>query len=260
MTALEVRGLTKQFGGLTAVSAVDLTVPVGAVTSLVGPNGAGKSTLFACICGQQRPTAGEIRWDDRAITAWPSSRVARAGIGRTFQTSRMFPRLSVLDNVMVGAHTLGRTTLAEDVFGGPRHRREERVLRESALAALDVVGLAEETDRPADQLAYGQRRLLEIARALVASPRLLLLDEPAAGMNSSETATLGALMRRLVSSGLGVLLVEHNLKLVLSVSDQMAVLDFGERIFFGSPTDAVRNDRVVEAYLGPGSEVGDATG
>ncbi|MDP1794549.1 MAG: ABC transporter ATP-binding protein [Acidimicrobiales bacterium] len=256
--SLELRAVTKRFGGLVAVSAVDLDVPAGRLTSLVGPNGAGKSTLFGCICGQLKPTGGTITWDGQRISGRSPEKVARTGVARTFQTSRPFPRFSVLDNVLVGAHRLGHSTFVEDVFGGPRRTREERQLIERAMASLDQVGLAHLADRSAEQLAYGQRRLLEIARALVSSPRLLLLDEPAAGLNSSETAGLGVLLRRLTDDGLGVLLVEHNLKLVLSVSDHLAVLDFGELIFFGAPTDAVRDERVVAAYLGHGQEAGDA--
>jgi branched-chain amino acid transport system ATP-binding protein len=260
VTTLQIRSLTKQFGGLRAVSDVDLDVPIGQLTSLVGPNGAGKSTLFACVAGQQRPTAGAVKWDGRTITGRSPERVARLGISRTFQTSRPFPRFSVLENVLVGAHQLGRTTFVEDVFGGPRRRREEDAIRERALATLTRVGLADVAAQRAEQLAYGQRRLLEIARALVSDPRLLLLDEPAAGLNSAETVALGGLLRGLVDEGLGVLLVEHNLKLVLSVSDQMAVLDFGELIFHGSPAEAVHDSRVVAAYLGRKQEAGDAAG
>ena len=258
LNSLQLRSMTKRFGGVLAVSEVDLDVPVGKLTSLVGPNGAGKSTLFSCVCGQQRPTSGSVTWQGSSITGRSPERIARQGIARTFQTSRPFPRFSVLENVLVGAHQLGRSTFVEDVFGGPRRRRDEIQLRDRSLAALTQVGLADVADQSADQLAYGQRRLLEIARAIVSRPRMLMLDEPAAGLNSAETGALGVLLRNLVEQGLGVLLVEHNLNLVLSVSDQLAVLDFGELIFCGAPSDAVRDERVVAAYLGNGQEAGDA--
>lgn len=247
---LELRGVTKSFGGLVAVDDVHLDVPVGELTSLVGPNGAGKSTLFACVGGQSRPTAGAVSWDGRNITGSAPERVARLGIARTFQTSRPIPHFCALDNVLVGADQLGRTTFLEDVFGSRRRRREERLLGERARAALAQLGLAGLAASDAQRLSYGQRRMLEIARALVAEPRLLLLDEPAAGLNSAETHVLGSLLRRLVDDGLGVLLVEHNLRLVMSVSERVAVLDFGVLIANGTPAQVATDDRVIAAYLG----------
>lgn len=249
---LRLDGVTKRFGGLMAVRDVTFDVPVGRLTSLVGPNGAGKSTLFACIGGQHLPTSGEITWSGRNITGWAPEAVARTGIARTFQTSRPIPRFSALENVLVGADGFGTTNIIEDLLGSRRRRREDDSFRQRARDALDRVGLAHVADVNAEQLAYGQRRLLEIARALVGEPRLLLLDEPAAGLNSAEAETLGQLLRELVVDGLGVLLVEHNLRLVLSISDAVAVLDFGELIASGPPGEIVRNQRVIDAYIGGG--------
>lgn len=248
---LEVRGLSKSFGGVHAVSDVDLDVPTGHITSLVGPNGAGKSTLFGLIGGQIRASAGLVRWEGRTISGMAPEQIARLGIARTFQTSRPIAGFSVRDNVLVGAHLLGSSTFLEDVFGSPRRAAEERDLRERATEVLELVGLVELADASINELSYGQRRLLEIARALAAEPRLLMLDEPAAGLNSAETEVLGELLVRLCSQrGMGVLLVEHNLGLVMGVSDHVAVLDFGELIAQGSPQEVAANQRVVEAYLG----------
>lgn len=247
---LETRGLTKRFGGVVAVDGVDLDVVSGQLTSLVGPNGAGKSTTFACIGGQLKPSAGTVRWDGHDVTGLAPERMACLGISRSFQTSRPIPGFTVLENVLVGAHRLGRSTFIEDVFGGPRRAAEERELSDRAMRAIDQVGLSAVADADAEQLAYGQRRLLEIARALVGDPRILLLDEPAAGLNSAETDVLGRLLRRLVDGGLGVLLVEHNLRLVLAVSERVAVLDFGVLIADGPPEEIAEDERVLAAYLG----------
>ena len=253
--AMELRGITRRFGGLIAVDNVDLDVPVGEITGLVGPNGAGKSTTFACVGGQLRPTSGSVHWDGTDITGHPPERIARAGVARTFQTSRPIPGFSVLENVLVGASRLGKSSFLQDVFGGRRRNAEERDLREQSMESLALVGLSEQANDAGTELPYGQRRLLEIARALVAKPTLLMLDEPAAGLNSAETERLGALLGKLADSGIGVLLVEHNLGLVLGVCNRVAVLDFGKLIANGTPDEISKDPEVIAAYLG-----GDSSG
>jgi branched-chain amino acid transport system permease protein len=252
---LEVRGLTRRFGGVVALNQVDLTIPRGAIVGLIGPNGAGKTTLFNVVTGLVAPDAGHLRFAGASLAGLrPNALVAR-GIARTFQSIRLFPRMSVLDNVLVGEHCRLAATVAGTVLRPPAVVAEESRARARACELLAFVGLADQADELARNLPYGDQRRLEIARALATEPRLLLLDEPTAGMNPRETAALteliGLLRREL---GLSVLLIEHDMGVVMGISDRITVLDYGTRIAEGTPAEIRRHPRVIEAYLGAGYE------
>jgi branched-chain amino acid transport system ATP-binding protein len=250
MTLLALRGLTRRYAGLVAVDHVDLDVPAGGVHALIGPNGAGKTTLFNLISGLVAPSAGSVALDGRDITARPADARARLGLARTFQNIRLFGAMTVLENAMVGLHPRLAASLPAIVLHLPRFRREERNALERAREALALVGLQRRADEPAAALSYGEARRLEIARAMAGAPRLLLLDEPAAGLNPAETVALGALIRTIVGTGTTVLLVEHDMKFVMGLSDTVTVLNFGRRIFHGTPGGARTDPAVIEAYLG----------
>ncbi|MCG8478738.1 MAG: ABC transporter ATP-binding protein [Spirochaetales bacterium] len=247
---LRVTGLCKAFGGLVAVHDIDLAVERGTIHAVIGPNGAGKTTFFNALTALIPPDSGEIVFNGRRIDGLATHRIAALGIGRTFQNIRLFPYLSVLENVKVGAHILAHHTLLDAVLRSGRFRREEREIHEFALALLDRVGLADKRDAYARNLPYGEQRKLEISRALASKPSLLLLDEPAAGMNNAETAALDEFIRSLKAEGYTILLIEHDMKLVMSIADRITVIDHGEKISEGVAREVQADERVIEAYLG----------
>ena len=247
---LEVDGLTKRFAGVCAVDGVSFSVGRGRVHAVIGPNGAGKTTLFNLITGFESPTAGEVRFDGRAVTGLPPHRLAALGVGRTFQTPQICADLTALENVMLGAHLgLRRNPVAAMLrLGGIVQR--DRALRDRAAELLAFVGIESSGDVAGRALAYGDLKRLEIARALAAGPRLLCLDEPAAGLNRRETGDLEELIRRIADSKITVMLVEHDMRLVMSLSQHIVVLNYGRKIAEGAPDEVERDGEVVAAYLG----------
>ncbi len=247
---LSVAGLARRFGGVYAVRNVDLTVAPGQTHAVIGPNGAGKSTLFRVIGGQLRASAGSVRFDGAPVDRLAAHRRARLGIAAVFQEARVFRGMTVRENVMTGAHASTGAGPVAAVLRLPRHRREEREIGERATAALAQVWLADWADRPADALPIGQQRALQLARALCARPRLLLLDEPASGLRAAERAALADLIEQLRADGLSIVLVEHDVAFVARLADRVTVLDLGEVIASGTFATVRADPRVAKAYLG----------
>lgn len=247
---LELKAVSRQFGGLSALSGVSLRVPPQRIVGLIGPNGAGKTTLINVISGLDQPTSGQIHFGGLPLHNAPPHRVTRAGIARTYQNIRLFGQMTALQNLLVAQHIIGRAGVLESVVFAPRFLREERRLRERGMALLARFGLADKAHLLAGTLSYGDQRRLEMARALAVNPKLVLLDEPTAGMNPTETAALGEQILRLREEGIAVLVIEHDMALIHQVCDELYVLNFGQIIAYGDPDSIRQNEQVIEAYLG----------
>jgi branched-chain amino acid transport system ATP-binding protein len=250
MALLEVNGLTKRFGGLAAIEDLDFSIQSGELLSIIGPNGAGKTTLFNLLTGFYRPTSGRIIFNGADITGLKPHRITHSGIGRTFQMTHIFQDITVLDNVIIGRASHSRTGLLGSILGTPSSKEEKEKAIEKAKETISFVGLADHQDKTADSLTGEDRKRLSIALALATEPKLLLLDEPAAGVNIEEMGGLMALICRIRKSGITVCLIEHKMRIVMSISDRIIVLSYGRNIADGTPEEVANNEDVIKAYLG----------
>ena len=249
---LEVRDLTQRFGGITALENVSFTVSRGEITGVIGPNGAGKTTLFNIVTGIYAQTSGAVILEGNDISSLPAERLAAKGLVRTFQNIELFGSMTVLENVMLGMHTQSRSGIMACMFKAPWHLREERLIREQAAEWLEFCGIAGLAEQKASNLPFGQGRLLEIARAMAVRPAIMLMDEPAAGLNNRETAQLAVLIRKIRATGVTVVLVEHDMELVMDICDRIVVLNLGQKLAEGTPREIQENQAVISAYLGEG--------
>ncbi len=247
---MSIEHLTIKFGSLIAVNDVTVNIPKGKVTSLIGPNGAGKTTLLNAISGVYVPNAGKVVFDGKDITGKKGYQINQAGLARTYQVINLFRNMSVLENVLVGMHTRLKSNLFDNIFKTPAERKEERDAVDRAMNLLDFVNLRSRCNDPAGSLSYGDQRRLEIVRGLASDPKLILLDEPAAGMNPTEKDELDALLRKIIDRGVTVLMIEHDMKLVMGVADFIFVLNYGSKLAEGTPSEIQNNPDVIAAYLG----------
>jgi len=247
---LEVQGVVMAFGGLMALSNLNFKVKSGIIKAIIGPNGAGKTTLFNVITGSFPPTEGRVRFKGQPIEHLKAHKIADRGISRTFQTIELFDNMTVLENVMLGCHTRFRASFMASGFLLPHSRQKEEQIQSSAMKILKFIGLGDKFNEPADSLPLGEQKMLEIGRALASEPELVCLDEPASGLNETETHLASSLIKAINAKGITVLLVEHDMKMVMNISDEIVVLNYGQRIAEGTPEEIRNNPKVIEAYLG----------